>query len=171
MVRPFAQAVKLFVGDNHNKLWMKSKRPQEVTGLAKAYSRNRPAKSRSASRHYNVGLKRAADGRFRPILPLPAIWSPKFIIRIPLQFIPPPPRATLPGYSGPDETGNGVEGALRYKRLLIDSGGRCICSGMIPIFDMDDRARLPWRFFGATLTILARLWGAQCPVTSEIQPL
>ena len=24
-------------------------------------------------------------------------------------------------------------------------------------FDMDDRARLPWRFYGATLTILARL--------------
>ncbi|HBZ43147.1 MAG TPA: hypothetical protein DEO85_03635 [Maritimibacter sp.] len=28
---------------------------------------------------------------------------------------------------------------------------------MTRIFDMDDRARLPWRFFGATLTILARL--------------
>ncbi|MYM55017.1 hypothetical protein GR167_06860 [Rhodobacteraceae bacterium GS-10] len=25
------------------------------------------------------------------------------------------------------------------------------------IFDMDDRARLPWRFFGATHTVLARL--------------
>ncbi|MGB5870262.1 MAG: hypothetical protein WBH04_08675 [Albidovulum sp.] len=25
------------------------------------------------------------------------------------------------------------------------------------IFDMDDRARLPWRFFGATLTVLACL--------------
>jgi len=24
-------------------------------------------------------------------------------------------------------------------------------------FDMDDRARLPWRFFGATRSILARL--------------
>jgi hypothetical protein len=23
-------------------------------------------------------------------------------------------------------------------------------------FDMDDRARLPWRFFGATVSILAR---------------
>jgi len=23
-------------------------------------------------------------------------------------------------------------------------------------FDMDDRSRLPWRFFGATLSILAR---------------
>ncbi|HAR50538.1 MAG: hypothetical protein CMN19_03775 [Roseovarius sp.] len=28
---------------------------------------------------------------------------------------------------------------------------------MTRIFDMDDRARLPWRFFGATLTILASL--------------
>ncbi|AGY32440.1 hypothetical protein GQF56_22525 [Rhodobacter sphaeroides] len=25
------------------------------------------------------------------------------------------------------------------------------------IFDMDDRARLPWRFYGASLSILARL--------------
>jgi len=25
------------------------------------------------------------------------------------------------------------------------------------IFDMDDRARLPWRFFGASLTVFARL--------------
>ncbi|KAA9006176.1 hypothetical protein F3S47_16300 [Histidinibacterium aquaticum] len=24
------------------------------------------------------------------------------------------------------------------------------------IFDMDDRARLPWRFYGATLSILGR---------------
>jgi len=28
---------------------------------------------------------------------------------------------------------------------------------MTRIFDMDDRARLPWRFFGASLTVLARL--------------
>ncbi|MBL3703648.1 hypothetical protein GI582_13205 [Sulfitobacter sp. BDSS02] len=28
---------------------------------------------------------------------------------------------------------------------------------MTRVFDMDDRARLPWRFFGATRTILARL--------------
>jgi len=28
---------------------------------------------------------------------------------------------------------------------------------MTRVFDMDDRARLPWRFFGATLTILASL--------------
>ncbi|RMH38842.1 MAG: hypothetical protein D6688_14610 [Alphaproteobacteria bacterium] len=27
---------------------------------------------------------------------------------------------------------------------------------MTRIFDMDDRARLPWRFFGATRTVLAR---------------
>jgi hypothetical protein len=28
---------------------------------------------------------------------------------------------------------------------------------MMVIFDMDDRARLPWRFFGAMHTVLARL--------------
>jgi hypothetical protein len=27
------------------------------------------------------------------------------------------------------------------------------------VFDMDDRARLPWRFHGATLSVLAQLWG------------
>jgi len=29
--------------------------------------------------------------------------------------------------------------------------------GMTRFFDIDDRARLPWRFFGACLTALARL--------------
>ncbi|MCZ7676326.1 MAG: isopropylmalate isomerase [Roseovarius sp.] len=33
---------------------------------------------------------------------------------------------------------------------------RYICKGMTRVFDMDDRARLPWRFFGATLTVLSR---------------
>ncbi|THD76971.1 hypothetical protein E7681_01895 [Thalassobius vesicularis] len=28
---------------------------------------------------------------------------------------------------------------------------------MTRFFDMDDRARLPWRFFGASHTVLARL--------------
>ncbi len=28
---------------------------------------------------------------------------------------------------------------------------------MTRFFDMDDRARLPWRFFGATMAVLARL--------------
>jgi hypothetical protein len=27
---------------------------------------------------------------------------------------------------------------------------------MMRFFDMDDRARLPWRFYGATVSILAR---------------
>ncbi|PKQ12582.1 MAG: hypothetical protein CVT70_07920 [Alphaproteobacteria bacterium HGW-Alphaproteobacteria-1] len=27
---------------------------------------------------------------------------------------------------------------------------------MIRVFDMDDRARLPWRFFGAQCSVLAR---------------
>ena len=33
----------------------------------------------------------------------------------------------------------------------------CIYAGMKRFFDMDDRARLRERFFGATLTVLARL--------------
>jgi hypothetical protein len=33
--------------------------------------------------------------------------------------------------------------------------GICHCA-MKQLFDMDDRARLPWRFFGATMTVLAR---------------
>ncbi|MAQ46395.1 MAG: hypothetical protein CL813_12205 [Confluentimicrobium sp.] len=28
---------------------------------------------------------------------------------------------------------------------------------MTRVFDMDDRSRLPWRFYGATHTVLARL--------------
>ncbi|WP_413874271.1 hypothetical protein [Albidovulum sp.] len=40
---------------------------------------------------------------------------------------------------------------------MRDSGGTCIPLAMKRIFDMDDRARLPWRFFGATLTVLAAL--------------
>jgi hypothetical protein len=27
---------------------------------------------------------------------------------------------------------------------------------MTPVFDIDDHARLPWRFFGATRAVLAR---------------
>jgi len=33
---------------------------------------------------------------------------------------------------------------------------RVYLSFMKKVFDMDDRARLPWRFFGARSTILAR---------------
>jgi hypothetical protein len=33
---------------------------------------------------------------------------------------------------------------------------RVYLSFMKKVFDMDDRARLPWRFFGARGTILAR---------------
>jgi hypothetical protein len=32
-----------------------------------------------------------------------------------------------------------------------------IRAAMKPVFDMDDRSRLPWRFFGANCTILAHL--------------
>ncbi|WP_193372559.1 isopropylmalate isomerase [Oceanicola sp. S124] len=39
----------------------------------------------------------------------------------------------------------------------MKAADRRIWAIMTQIFDMDDRARLPWRFFGATLTILAQL--------------
>jgi hypothetical protein len=42
-------------------------------------------------------------------------------------------------------------------RALIDSVRHSIPHDMIRIFDMDDRARLRERFFGASLTVLARL--------------
>ena len=60
-------------------------------------------------------------------------------------------------------------------RHLRDRGATCISNSMKRIFDMDDRARLPWRFYGelvdlrasgeftdlrasgATKTVLARL--------------
>jgi hypothetical protein len=32
-----------------------------------------------------------------------------------------------------------------------------ISAGMKKVFDMDDRSRLPWRFYGAALSVLARL--------------
>jgi hypothetical protein len=32
-----------------------------------------------------------------------------------------------------------------------------MCPGMKRLFVMDDRTRLPWRFYGATLSVLARL--------------
>ena len=40
---------------------------------------------------------------------------------------------------------------------LIDSGQACICLPMTLVFDIDDRARLIERFYGATHTVLARL--------------
>jgi hypothetical protein len=36
-------------------------------------------------------------------------------------------------------------------------GLRAYGNRMIRFFDMDDRARLPWRFFGRTHSVLARL--------------
>jgi hypothetical protein len=39
----------------------------------------------------------------------------------------------------------------------LDSGaGALYLICMIRVFDMDDRARLPWRFFGAQHSVLAR---------------
>ena len=44
----------------------------------------------------------------------------------------------------------------RSATLLPVQRAGCIPRAMTPIFDMDDRARLPWRFHGATRTVLAR---------------
>jgi len=41
---------------------------------------------------------------------------------------------------------------------------------MTPIFDMDARARLPWRFYGANCTILAHLWLSRPPKTAAHSP-
>ncbi len=40
--------------------------------------------------------------------------------------------------------------------LLERPGRKAYLQPMMRFFDMDDRARLPWRFFGATISILAR---------------
>ena len=47
-------------------------------------------------------------------------------------------------------------GACR-EALLRHALNGFISPPMTRVFDMDDRARLPWRFFGATLSVLARL--------------
>ncbi|SIO50446.1 hypothetical protein SAMN05444722_2813 [Rhodovulum sp. ES.010] len=39
---------------------------------------------------------------------------------------------------------------------MIGGGQGRIWTAMKRIFDMDDRARLPWRFFGAARSVLAR---------------
>ena len=50
---------------------------------------------------------------------------------------------------------------FRLKRLLwkrlIGLLGRDMRSAMIQFFDMDDRARLPWRFHGQSRTVTAQL--------------
>ena len=46
---------------------------------------------------------------------------------------------------------------LPLSRALRDSVSHSIPQAMRRIFDMDDRARLRERFFGASLTVLARL--------------
>jgi hypothetical protein len=40
--------------------------------------------------------------------------------------------------------------------ILPQSTFARITAGMIRFFDMDDRARLPWRFFGECRPVLAR---------------
>jgi len=43
------------------------------------------------------------------------------------------------------------------RRALIRSPAARKPSGMTPVFDIDDRARLPWRFFGARRAARGRL--------------
>jgi hypothetical protein len=58
--------------------------------------------------------------------------------------------ATPPEYLWNDE----AEG--RAIPLASGAAARYL-QGMKRVFDMDDRARLPWRFFGAQCSVLARL--------------
>lgn len=61
---------------------------------------------------------------------------------------------------GPSKGRNGFPGPLptalqghKNKRM----SGSMNQAPIKHVFDMDDRARLPWRFFGASLTVLASL--------------
>ncbi len=51
----------------------------------------------------------------------------------------------------------GHSGQAAQGSPLRQHGNACIWPAMAYAFDMDDRARLPWRFYGATCTILARI--------------
>jgi hypothetical protein len=51
----------------------------------------------------------------------------------------------------------GANPPLHKQSKLDEIPGRRYLRRMTQFFDMDDRARLPWRFFGATMTVLARL--------------
>jgi hypothetical protein len=54
-----------------------------------------------------------------------------------------------------EESGPGTRPA---RGRPLDRGAAALyLPGMIRVFDMDDRARLPWRFFGAQRSVLARL--------------
>ncbi len=50
-----------------------------------------------------------------------------------------------------------MRGLTDKQSHLRDSLHGCIPAHMKPVFDMDDRARLNERFFGATRAVLARL--------------
>ncbi|WP_394198659.1 hypothetical protein [Litoreibacter albidus] len=45
----------------------------------------------------------------------------------------------------------------RKRWTLRDSSCACICMYMTLVFDIDDRARLRERFYGATFSVLAHL--------------
>jgi len=59
--------------------------------------------------------------------------------------------------SGPEGAPKSAPDFGARPRRLRDSLPRYISGPMKRVFDMDDRARLPWRFYGATMTVLARL--------------
>lgn len=50
-----------------------------------------------------------------------------------------------------------VGGAASVAMPLASATPARYFQGMTRVFDMDDRARLPWRFFGAQCSVLARL--------------
>ncbi|MDP4031711.1 MAG: hypothetical protein Q8P60_02460 [Pseudorhodobacter sp.] len=46
---------------------------------------------------------------------------------------------------------------VESRQVILRPGGfGRITPAMTRFFDIDDRARLPWRFYGATLSVLAR---------------
>ncbi|WP_055725558.1 hypothetical protein [Rubellimicrobium mesophilum] len=56
-----------------------------------------------------------------------------------------------PPFRRPASSARGVTRRLKRERLL------CMCHAMTRVFDMGDRDRLPWRFFGAIHGIRAQL--------------
>ncbi|MDJ0825212.1 MAG: hypothetical protein QNJ16_06895 [Rhodobacter sp.] len=51
----------------------------------------------------------------------------------------------------------GPAGSADSAQPLIGAGERGTQPPMTRIFDLDDHARLPWRFFGAARAVLGRL--------------
>jgi hypothetical protein len=49
-----------------------------------------------------------------------------------------------------------LRGVDKHVGSLAGAGAALYSPRMTRIFDLDDHARLPWRFFGATQSVLAR---------------